>query len=216
MAGRNGSQTPQPKLIIFDLGGVIIDIDFGRVFQHWAALSGQDAQHIHQRFAVDDAYRQHERGELTTTQYLAYQRDLHSLTLTDEQMLAGWNAIFGPEIPGVRALIEQATSIAPCVVFSNTNAGHQAYWAPVLTETLSLFEHVFVSNELGLRKPDAEAFHAVCSPMKVAPEHSLFFDDTQENLDGASALGISAVKVSGSADIKRCLDDLSKANGNDA
>ncbi|MFK7964921.1 MAG: HAD-IA family hydrolase [Burkholderiaceae bacterium] len=213
MAGRNASQLARPELIIFDLGGVIIDIDFSRVFQHWARLTGQDAQQIQQRFAVDDAYRQHERGELTTTQYLDYQRDLHNLSLSDEQMLAGWNAIFGPEIPGVRALIQQAASIAPCVVFSNTNAGHQAYWAPVLTETLNLFEHVFVSNELGLRKPDADAFLAVCNPMDVAPEQSLFFDDTQENLDGADALGISAVKVSSPADIKRCLDELSKASG---
>jgi len=199
---------PAPKAIIFDLGGVIIEIDFKRVFRHWAELSGQDTRQIEQRFAVDDAYRQHERGELTAREYFDHQRQLHGLSLTDEQMLAGWNAIFGPEIIGVRALIQRALSIAPCAVFSNTNAAHQAYWAPVLSETLDLFDQVFVSNELGLRKPDAESFRAVCSQLNVLPEHTLFFDDTQENLDGARALGMEAVKVSSAADIAKRLSAL--------
>jgi len=194
--------------IIFDLGGVIIDIDFNRVFERWAVLSGQDAKRIRQHFLVDDAYRQHERGEITADQYFAYQRQLHGLSLNDEQMLDGWNAIFGPEIAGVRALIERATKLAPCAVFSNTNAAHQAYWAPILSDTLSLFDQVFVSNELGLRKPDAESFLAVCEQLRVAPENTLFFDDTQENLDGARALGIKAVKVTSPDDIDQCLREM--------
>jgi len=199
------SEHNRPDAIIFDLGGVIIDIDFNRVFERWSQLSGQDALSIQQRFTVDDAYRQHERGELSPQQYFDYQRSLHGLTLTDEEMLDGWNAIFGPEIQGVRALIKRALTIAPCVVFSNTNAAHQAYWAPALHETLSLFDEVFVSNELGLRKPDAESFHAVCAQLNVAPGNTLFFDDTQENRDGASALGIESVKVTGPGDIEKRL-----------
>lgn len=198
----------RPDAIIFDLGGVIIDIDFNRVFERWAQLSGHDALSIQQRFTVDNAYRQHERGELSPQQYFGYQRELHGLSLTDEQMLDGWNAIFGPEIPGVRALIKRALTVAPCVVFSNTNATHQAYWAPALSDTLNLFDQVFVSNELGLRKPDAESFNAVCAHLNVAPDKALFFDDTQENLDGARALGIESIKVSCPGDIDKQLSAL--------
>lgn len=198
----------RPDAIIFDLGGVIIDIDFNRVFERWAQLSGHDALSIQQRFTTDDAYRQHERGELSPQQYFSYQRELHGLSLTDEQMLDGWNAIFGPEISGVQALIKRAIKVAPCVVFSNTNAAHQAYWAPALSETLSLFNQVFVSNELGLRKPEPESFHAVCAHLNVEPGNALFFDDTQENLDGARALGIESVKVSSPDDIDKRLSAM--------
>ena len=193
----------RPEAIIFDLGGVIID--FARVFNAWAQMSGAPAASLQTQFDADQSYQRHERGEISATEFFAVQRQRFALTLTDEQFLNGWNAIFGPEIDGVAALIKRARTLAPCYVFSNTNAAHQAFWEPALADTLALFDGVFVSNTLGLRKPEPDAFRAVCERIGASPDTVLFFDDTQENLDGAAALGITAIRVQSPADIEAAL-----------
>jgi putative hydrolase of the HAD superfamily len=66
---------------------------------------------------------------------------------------------------------------------------------------------VFVSNELGKRKPAPEAFHAVAQAMDVPPERIVFFDDTLANVEGALAVGMHAVHVRTVADVA---DALSK------
>ena len=195
----------RPEAFIFDLGGVIVDVDFKRVFAAWAAAAGLDADPLHQQFEADHIYQRHERGEISANEFFAHQRDRFRLPLSDQQFLDGWNAIFGGEITGIEPLIRRATRIAPCFVFSNTNAAHQAYWEPMLADTLKHFEKVFVSNELGERKPDASAFEMVCRDIGVAPANALFFDDTDENLDGARRVGLHAVKVTGIQDVEQTL-----------
>ncbi len=198
----------RPEAIIFDLGGVIIDVDFRRVFEAWAQAAGIDAGPLHRRFEADEIYQRHERGQISAAEFFDHQRSQYDLPLTDQQFLDGWNAIFGGEIRGIEPLIRRATRIAPCYVFSNTNAAHQAYWEPALADTLKHFERIFVSNELGERKPDASAFLKVCASVGVAPGDALFFDDTDENLDGARRVGLHAVKVSGVKDVEQTLARL--------
>lgn len=195
----------RPDAIIFDLGGVIIDVDFKRVFAAWAQTAGIDAAPLHRRFEADEVYQRHERGEISAAEFFEHQRRQYDLPLSDQQFLDGWNAIFGGEIAGIETLIRRAARIAPCYVFSNTNAAHQAYWEPVLADTLKHFEKIFVSNELGERKPDASAFLAVCNAIGVAPADALFFDDTDENLHGARDVGLQAVKVGGIEDVEQTL-----------
>ncbi len=202
------SPTSLPKAIIFDLGGVIVDVDFARVFSAWAASANIDADLLYRKFEADTVYQRHERGEISAAQFFEHQREQYSLALSDAQFLDGWNAIFGTEIAGIEPLIRRAVSIAPCYVFSNTNAAHQAYWEPMLADTLKHFERIFVSNQIGERKPDASAFLTVCREIGVTPDEALFFDDTQENLDGAQAVGLPAVKVTGIEDVERTLNSL--------
>ena len=195
----------QPKAIIFDLGGVIIDVDFDRVFEAWASMSGVSASSLKTHFATDTDYQRHERGEIDAAGFFECQRRRLAIDLTDAQFLQGWNAIFGPKVEGIDELIRRACKLAPCYVFSNTNAAHQTFWEAALTDTLPLFEKVYVSNQLGLRKPQAAAFRQVCTDIGAAPADVLFFDDTRENLDGAEAVGITAVRVDGPDDVHQTL-----------
>ena len=197
-----------PKAIVFDLGGVIIDVDFDRVFEAWASMSGVSAAGLKTHFAADADYQRHERGEIDAAAFFEIQRKRFGIDLTDEQFLQGWNAIFGPKIEGIDELIKRARKLAPCYVFSNTNTAHQVFWEGVLADTLPLFDKVYVSNQLRLRKPEAAAFQAVCKDIGAAPGQVLFFDDTQENLDAAESLGITAIKVNGPNDVDKTLAAL--------
>jgi putative hydrolase of the HAD superfamily len=70
---------------------------------------------------------------------------------------------------------------------------------------VAAFDDIFVSSELGVRKPEQRAFETVVQKMGVDPASVLFFDDLPQNVAGAEALGIRAVQVRSPQDIRRAL-----------
>jgi putative hydrolase of the HAD superfamily len=190
------------EALLFDLGGVIIDIDFENAFSHWAAQADVPVETIKSRYRVDAWYEQHERGEIEAAQYFDSLRDTLDISISDEQFAVGWNAIFEAEFAGVFELIRSLSTRIPVYAFSNTNAIHQKFWERKYAKTLGLFQQVFVSCELGMRKPESAAYRHVTACIGSEPENVLFFDDTRENVDGAREIGMSAVEVRSFADIR--------------
>ena len=79
--------------------------------------------------------------------------------------------------------------------FSNTNDTHAEFWRAEFGTELAAFESIFVSSEIGLRKPDAPAFEYVCREMRSHPQQTIFLDDTLENVKGARYCGLDARHV---------------------
>ena len=197
--------TDRIHALLFDLGGVIVEIDFNRVFAIWSEHSGVPAAVIRSRFSFDESYRAHERGEISAAAYFDLLRAALGIRIPDAQFFAGWDAIFVGEVPGIAALLGRAKQFAPLYAFSNSNAHHHAYWAREFADTLRNFQKVFVSGELGRRKPEPEAFAAVAAAIGVPFGNILFFDDTDENVKSATRLGMRAVHVKSIADIQNAL-----------
>src|SRR2546421_13038946 len=100
------SQALKPAdALLFDLGGVVIDIDFSRAFAHWAACAGCDERLVRERFSPDAVYNRHEIGEIGIDEYFANLRSSLGIDLTHAQFLEGWNAIFIGEVPGIAGLL---------------------------------------------------------------------------------------------------------------
>lgn len=192
---------PRVEVLLFDLGGVLIDIDGQRVFAHWARCAGVDAATLRSRFAMDEAYHQFERGELDAAAYFATLRIRLGIDIPDADFLAGWNAMLVGEKSGIRAVLARAAAQHPLYLFSNTNSVHHAVWGADYATMLSPFARLFVSSEIGRRKPEPAAFHYVAEAIGRPPENILFFDDSAENVDGARAVGMPAVHVSRTQDI---------------
>jgi epoxide hydrolase-like predicted phosphatase len=190
------------EALLFDLGGVIIDIDFENAFSYWAVQAGVPVETIKSRYCVDAWYEQHERGEIEAAEYFDALRDTLDIAISDEQFATGWNAIFETEVAGVFELIRSLSTRVPVYAFSNSNATHQKFWEKKYAKTLGLFQQVFVSCDLGLRKPEAAAYRHVTACIGSEPEKVLFFDDTRENIDGAREVGMSAIQVRSFADIR--------------
>ena len=191
--------------LLFDLGGVIIDIDFARVFESWSVDSGVSVATLCSRFSMDACYERHERGEIPVAEYFESLRSTLGIALTDAQFERGWNAVFVGEVPGITRLLHDVSSRFPLYVFSNSNAAHHAYWARRYASTLSLFRKVFVSCKLGRRKPETEAYAAVAEAMGTALPGILFFDDFIDNVDAAKRIGMQAVHVKSLADVRQAL-----------
>jgi glucose-1-phosphatase len=179
--------------LLFDLGRVVIDLDSARVYARWSELSGVPAADLKQRsrlhVAGSEAFHRHERGEISDAAFFEHLRRTLEIDLTDEQLEDGWNAVFVGEMPGIRPVLARARQTLPLYAFSH-------------------FRKVYVSNELGARKPEAEAFQAVAAAMGVPAQRILFFDDLAANVAGAEACGMRAVQVGAVADIERALRSL--------
>jgi putative hydrolase of the HAD superfamily len=83
------------------------------------------------------------------------------LRLSDADFIAGWNNLYVGPVPGMVAVLAAATERLPLYAFTNSNPTHQAVWATRYACELSVFRSIFVSSELGLRKPDPNAFSEV-------------------------------------------------------
>jgi HAD superfamily hydrolase (TIGR01509 family) len=199
--------------LLFDLGRVVIDIDFDRAFARWAAHAGCDRRLIEKRFAErfrqDTSYRRHETGDLDTSEYFAVLRSRFEIEISDEQFLDGWNAIFVGEMPGISDLLVRAARQVPLYAFTNTNREHERVWSQRFAGVLGNFKEIYVSSTIGLRKPDAAAYDHVVKAIGVPAERIVFFDDVLENVAGARARGLQAVHVRSSADVAAALKALS-------
>lgn len=196
------------RALLFDLGGVVIETDFERVMQAWAAAAHCEPAVVRRRFSFDEAYERHERGELDAAGYFASLRRSLGLRLSDEDFTAGWNDLYVglvPEMPAVLAVAAQRFSLH---AFTNSNPTHQREWSTRFGSELAVFRSVFVSSELGLRKPEPAAFAAVAERAGFAPAEILFFDDSAENVAGARASGMQAVLVRSSCDVVEALRRL--------
>jgi glucose-1-phosphatase len=200
------------EALLFDLGRVVIDIDVARVHARWAALAGVPVADIVERsrarISGSEAFNRHERGEIADAEFFAHLRVALEVDLTDDEIEDGWNAIFVGEMPGIRRILSGACHALPLYAFSNTNASHQARWSGRFADLLAPFQRIYVSNEIGARKPEAAAYRAVVADMGVLPQRILFFDDKAENVAGARASGLQAVQVTSTADIARALSAL--------
>ncbi|WP_298240904.1 HAD family phosphatase [uncultured Bradyrhizobium sp.] len=194
--------------LLFDLGRVVLDIDFSKAIACWAGHAGCEPQSIVARYVRDEAYRLHEVGKLSDEEYFASLRSSLGIGISDAQFLEGWNAIFAGEMPDIAELLPRAARQMPLYAFSNTNRPHVDYFSREYADLLGHFRKLYLSSSIGLRKPDAEAFDHVVAEIGVPAERIVFFDDLAENIEGARARGLMAVHVTTPRDVGNTLKAL--------
>lgn len=193
------------QALLFDLGGVLIDIDFDRAFAHWQPISRLSVSEFKATFEFDAPYQLFERGEITAAKYFAHLRTRLQLRDDPVRIAEGWNAIFRAEITETRRLVEAARTRIPCYVLTNSNGAHQAAWSALFPALVQSFERVFVSCEIGHRKPERAAFEFVGRELGIPLGSILFFDDTFENVSAAAAAGLIAIHVRAPEDVRAAL-----------
>ncbi len=194
--------------LLFDLGGVVIGIDFERALQAWNQWTLLSIEEMRDRFKMDEVYERHERGEVEASEYFAHLRKVLDLEASDADIALGWNAIFLSEITETVNYIRAVNNNLPCFAFTNSNPTHQNSWMSAFPRVVESFQQIFVSSELGLRKPDREAFESISDVTGIGLSATLFFDDTEENVKGAQAIGMNAVHVKGHIDVKLALSKI--------
>lgn len=193
------------EALLFDLGGVVVEIDFERCVSSWATSAGRPVDEVRAAFRFDAPYEAHERGEIDAAAYFDSLRRSLGVDLDDDELLAGWTSIYVGVIDGIVPLLSAASAVLPIAAFTNSNPSHIAACNERFGEQLASFRRVFASSELGRRKPERAAFHAVAAEMGVAPSGILFFDDGEANVAGALDAGLQAVRVTSPTTVRDAL-----------
>ncbi|MCP1438977.1 putative hydrolase of the HAD superfamily [Erwinia persicina] len=183
-------------LYIFDLGNVIVDIDFNRVLGVWSDLGRVPLATLQSRFTMGESFHRHERGEISDEDFAEQLCDELGLALSFEQFTAGWQAVFvGVRADTIRIMNGLRARGHRVVILSNTNRLHQRFWPSQYPEVQSAADKLYLSQEMGMRKPEARIYQQVLSEEGFTADQAIFFDDNQENIDAAQALGIQSVPV---------------------
>ncbi|MCQ2203313.1 MAG: HAD family phosphatase [Bacteroidales bacterium] len=193
--------TSNIRLIIFDLGNVIVPIDMNRTIQQMEALGITNIQrHVTQSHSIGGVFTDFEQGMVSPSTFCESLRQMTSIKATDEELCHAWNAMIGPLSERTVRLVEQLKKNYTVVILSNTNQIHKEYFDTLASpwgypSLADLFDHVWYSHEMHLSKPSEAIFRSVLNHHGVLPSEALFFDDSKVNIEAAHTLGINTCWV---------------------
>jgi len=189
--------------VIFDLGGVILNIDPFQTVSEMQKLGLGDFDAVYAHLVHTHTLDKLEKGLITQREFLDEIKG--GRQLTDEQVLDAWNALLLDFPKEKISLLKQLKDGSRFRTFllSNTNAIHYQIYTRMLQDEYGfegleeLFDKAYFSHDLHMRKPDAEIFEYVIRDSGVNPERTLFIDDSQANVEAARASGIQAYHLNG-------------------
>lgn len=182
--------------VVFDLGKVVFDLSFDRVFKSWAASSGKQFDDIKSNFVFDELFDKFERNEISSEQFRTKVSQRLDIKLSDEDFDNGWCDLYLKIYNDIEKLLIGLKRNYKLVALTNTNAIHYKVWRIKYASTLQHFEKIFCSHEIRTRKPEKKSFKIVLDYLKCIPAETIFLDDNVENIKGADKLGIATILVS--------------------
>lgn len=196
------AQDSSIKNLIFDLGGVILDLSVERTLQSFADISGLRKERVKELFISSKGFLDYEKGEIEDVEFRAFVRELYSVQTDDDALDASWNAML-LGIPQQKLdLLLSLKEKFNVYLLSNTNNIHLNYindqiMTPVFGEASldRYFHKAYYSHRMKKRKPDANIYEQVLDENNLKPHETLFLDDNADNIAGANALGIRTVHV---------------------
>jgi HAD superfamily hydrolase (TIGR01509 family) len=191
---RSLGPVPDIDLVLFDLGGVLIELGGMSAMRDLAGLDDDDE--VWRRWLACPWVRTFERGGCSPEEFAAGLVEDWGLSVTPQAFLTSFAAWPRGPYPGAPELVAEVQQIAAVGCLSNTNALHWERHG-AMVELVGRFEHRFLSFELGLLKPDRELFERIAELVPVRAERVLFLDDNQVNVDGAAAVGFHAERARG-------------------
>jgi len=183
--------------IIFDLGGVILDIDPERTRKAFLKLvSKEELDEVFANKILVDF----EKGLITQTEFRRGIEKIISVNIDGAIFNRAFNAMLIDYVPKRIERIQLLRKSHQLFMLSNTNEIHHSFFSNKLKKEYGvsfsdLFQHVYLSHKMGLIKPDLEIYKRVLIEQKLNPEKTLFIEDTKENADAAKKVGIETLVI---------------------
>lgn len=187
--------------LIFDLGGVILDLDLDGAFRRFSELMDGETMDLHQAYLSMPFIRQYEIGAIDTPAFIRQFQGVFNREVSAQEFRDLWYSML-VGIPSER--IEWLGDLRKrfrLVLLSNTNALHIEHVERILqrdTGTRSLddiFHKTYYSHVINRRKPDENCYRFVLEDLKSDPARCLFYDDNRDNITAAEGLGMPGVLV---------------------
>lgn len=179
------------KTIIFDLGNVIVPLDFPASYQAWSAATGLAPEEIQRRIQSVDHYRAYEAGELSTPKFQQEMELLFGLQLDETAFMNLWSSLFSEPTLIDAQLLMKLKQRYRIVLLSNTNDLHFRFIRrhyPIV----ELFDAYVLSFEVQSMKPDPGIYRAAVEAARCPSGQCFFTDDLPANIEAARAAGLDA------------------------
>ncbi len=200
--------------IIFDLGGVIINLSIAATIEEFNKLSNKPFESIYTQLQQTPVFDLFDKGLINEAEFFNGLKVAMEVEPSDEQMLNAWNAML-LDFPLHRLeLLKQLKGKYRLFLLSNTNETHIREFEARLLESRDypnlepFFEKVYYSCRMGMRKPDTEIFDYVLKENGLVPEETLFIDDTIIHVEGALKTGIKAHLLPKDKDVTELVKEL--------
>ncbi len=188
------------KHIIFDLGGVLLNIDYSKTVEAFRALGLENPLEAFTKEQQAELFQKFEKGKIDESTFIVtLQKEMPNANA--QQLIDAWNAMLG-DFPIDRfVFLAEISKKYDCYVLSNTNIIHQRAFEDIIDHKVGwksfaeLFTYVYYSHELGMRKPDAEIFEEVLRRHNLKGSETCFIDDSPQHVATAKKLGIHAVHL---------------------
>lgn len=190
--------------VVFDLGGVILDLAGLHRFLDRHAMDFGD---FFARALGSGAHQTFERGDLDPDAYAEAFLAESGIDLDAGSFLADFATWPGDLLPGAAELAADVRAVTTTATLSNTNVVH---WSSDFTTSVvrPMFDRHFPSYQLGVAKPDPDIFRRVVGDLAADPAHVVFLDDNQVNVDSARSVGLDAHRVEGPGQARSVLERL--------
>ncbi len=189
------------KNIIFDLGGIFLNIDYQLTSKAFKRLGVHQFDEMFTQQYSNDLFELLETGRLSPQDFYNAFRKEAGLELTDDQIRDAWNALL-LDFPAERIQwLESIRNKYNIYLFSNTNQIHYDQFMADFTRTYpdkdfnGYFIHAYYSQTLGLRKPYMASFQQILKEQELDPAETLFIDDTFKNIQGAQQVGLRTIHL---------------------
>ena len=187
------------KNVIFDLGGVLLNIDYQKTTNAFKQLGYADFENMYSMLKGNNVFDDLETGHITEDAFYQYMTGAASETVTNGQVQSAWNAMlldFRTESLQHLKLLREKYRI---FLLSNTNSIHKRAFDQILNKQTGIadlehyFHKAYFSQQVGLRKPNAGIFEFVLQDAGISAAESLFIDDLPENCEAAERHGIKTI-----------------------
>jgi len=193
-------QAPNFKNILFDLGGVILDINVQATLKQFYELGFPAELMQFPNSMTTDLYFRYETGKLDTEQFRNEIRKAAGIEMTDHAFDEAWNAMLVCFPEERIALLKRLSKRYNLYMLSNTSSLHVKVFEKMYLEIAGepmqeVFKKIYYSHEIGWHKPDLEAWEYVLNDAHIKAEETLFLDDNIHNIKASQELGFQAIHI---------------------
>jgi putative hydrolase of the HAD superfamily len=184
------------KNIIFDLGGVILNIDYDLTAKAFAGLGLNQFSQLFSKSQQQQLFDLYEKGIISSDDFRNTLNNSLKEPVSPALIDAAWNAMLLDLPPARLELLRTVKSTHRTFLLSNTNEIHMQWFFHSLQQHFGIpdlstfFENVYLSYQIRLRKPDAAIFQYVLDKNELDPSETLFIDDSPQHIESAKKLGI--------------------------
>ncbi len=194
------------KLALFDLGGVVVEVESDRLVLQVAQLLGQSFEDVQAAVYHQDLLLPFELGRIRPQAYFEGLKKALKIPWTYEQFVRAWNGIFR-ENKDVTFILERLRKRHTLMALTNTNELHLNYIRNNVT-SLNILKDWIASCDVGLRKPDPQIYLLALERAKVKPEEAVYVDDRPEMVEAGRSVGLNAIRFQNSRQLEQDLQAI--------